>query len=260
MFDNNKYYYLNFSAFLHGVIIYLLLYLYPAFGQQPDTTEVTADTKTSSQDINTESIKPIKDNSNELVFIPGDALEITVYPDTASFPNGIYSIDDKGYAYLPILGYKKVSDKTVSRLETLLKEAYVNYLPQPNIQVRPLIRVSLLGGFTRPGLYWVDSRDNMWSIVQNAGGTMREDGLEKLKWRRNRVTISKDLIPHIESGESLQSIGFKSGDQIRVTYRPRQRFWDVFRSDVLPILSFTISAVASAASVYIAYQMYQERQ
>ena len=260
MFNNKNNFYLPYATLLQGVIISLLLYLSPVYPQQQDTIDAKADTKISSQNKSTELTSPINDISNELVFIPGDALEITVYPDTASFPNGIYPIDDKGYAYLPILGYKKVADKTVSRLETLLKEAYVNYLPQPNIQVRPLIRVSLLGGFTRPGLYWVDPRENMWSIVQHAGGTMREDGLEKLKWRRNRVTISKDLIPHIESGESLQSIGFKSGDQVRVTYRPRQRFWDVFRSDVLPLLSFTISAVASAASVYIAYQMYQERQ
>ncbi len=260
MFDNRKSYYSTLPALLHGLVVCLLLYITPALSQQQDTTAVTPETKKIPQEKSAEPTEVAKETKETIPFMPGDALEIKVYPDTISFPNGIYTIDDKGYAYLPILGYKKVTDKSVSKVESLLKEAYVNYLPQPNIQVRPLIRISLLGGFYRPGLYWVDPRGNMWNIIQYAGGTAREDGLEKLKWRRNRVTISKDLIPYIESGESLQSIGFKSGDQVRVTQRPQRRFWDVFRSDVLPLLSFTISAVASAASVYMAYQMYQERQ
>ena len=37
-------------------------------------------------------------------FHPGDAVKITVYPDTAAFPNGVYRIDSKGMIDLPILG------------------------------------------------------------------------------------------------------------------------------------------------------------
>ena len=239
------------------MIICLLLYITPVISQIQDTSKVALENETILQAKNTELTNSIKDDSSELIFTPGDALEVKVYPDTLSFPNGIYTIDGQGYAYLPILGYQKITDKTVNELESLLKKEYVNYLPQPNIQVRPLIRVSLLGGFPRPGLYWVDSRESMWNIVQQAGGTTREDGLEKLKWRRDRMTISRDLIPFIESGKSLHSIGFKSGDQIRVTQRPKQQFWDVFRTDVLPILSITLSAAATITTALLAYDRYR---
>lgn len=257
MFDSKKSFYRVLEIFFHDMIICLLLYITPVLSQTQDTTGVALENENILQAKNTELTNSIKDDSSELIFTPGDALELKVYPDTASFPNGIYTIDGQGYAYLPILGYKKITDKTVGKLESLLKEAYINYLPQPNIQVRPLIRVSLQGGFSRPGLYWVDPRGSMWDIVQHAGGTAREDGLEKLKWRRNRMTISRDLIPFIESGNSLHNIGFKSGDQIRVTQRSKQRFWDVFRTDVLPILSITLSAAATISTALLAYDRYQ---
>jgi len=210
----------------------------------PDTTENPA----------------IPQSANQSIFIPGDGLKISVYPDSTNFANGTYLIDDDGYVDFPILGLVQVTDKSNEELIKMLKGAYINYMPYPNIQIRPLIRVSVLGGFPRPGLYWVDPRENIWNIVHYAGGTMREDGLEKLLWRRNNITISKNLIPHIESGASLQTIGFKSGDQIRVTQRPQRKFWDVFRSEVLPILSFTVSTVAAASTAYIAYESFRERR
>jgi protein involved in polysaccharide export with SLBB domain len=256
MFASKKSFYRVIEIFFRSMIICLFLYSMPVLSQSQDTKAEAIENENILHAENTVLKISIEDSSNELIFRPGDALELKVYPDTASFPNGIYTIDGKGYAYLPLLGYKKITDKTVGNLKSLLKDAYVNYLPQPNIQVRPLIRVSLQGGFFHPGLYWVDARESMWNIVQRAGGTMREDGLEKLKWRRDRMTISRDLIPFIESGKSLYSIGFKSGDQVVVTLRPKKLFWDVFRTDVLPIMSISLSAIAAIATALLAYERY----
>lgn len=248
------------NTLIKQITIFLIVYISSVLSQTQDTIGLTSENENIPQATNTELTKSIKDDSNELIFTPGDALLIKIYPDTGSFPNGIYPIDDQGYAFLPILGYKKITDKTVSNLESMLKDEYVNYLPQPNIQVQPLIRVSLLGGFHRPGVYWVDPRENMWTLLQRVGGTVREDGIEKLRWRRNRTTVTRDLVPYVESGESLRHIGFISGDQIRVTQRPKQRFWDTFRTDVLPILSITLSAAATITTAYIAYETYRGRR
>lgn len=193
-------------------------------------------------------------------FTTGDALQIRVHPDTGSFVNGIYFIDDKGCVDLPIIGYVKATGHSADELALIIRNAYVDYLPQPNILVRPLVRVCLLGGFYRPGLYWVDARETMWGVIRLAGGTQREDGLEKIEWRRNRQILTKDIVPYIEAGNSLSSIGFKSGDQLTVTVRPKQRGWDLFRTDVLPMLTFTISTAASVATLYMAWESFQARQ
>ncbi len=186
-------------------------------------------------------------------FAPGDGLRVTVYPDTASFLNGVYPIDDEGCVDLPIVGMIRVVGKSPEQVQQELSEAYVEYLRYPNVRVRPLIRVTLLGGFFRPGLYYVDPRENMWSLVRMAGGTERDDGVEKLLWRRDGEILDDDLVSLFQSGKSLKTIGFTSGDQITVTHRPNQRFWDTFRDDILPVLSFAITAVSSSMTVYISY-------
>ncbi len=246
------------GAFTKGIVCtcMILTSLTIINAQESDTVQAAGDSTQAESDIRMSGAM----TSHDQIFTPGNALKLTVYPDTAGFPNGVYIIDDNGYVDFPIIGYKKVTDKTISRLESLLKDAYVEYLPQPNIQVRPLIRASVIGGFHVPGLYWIDSRESMWSLIQRAGGTIREDGIEKVKWRRNNETIVKNCVSYIESGKSLRSIGFESGDQVTVTPRPKQRFWDVFRGDVLPMLTVTLSAMASAASVYMAYETFKDRR
>lgn len=201
--------------------------------------------------------------SQELVsyfkFTPGDALEVKIYPDTASFPNGIYHIDDNGYVDFPIIGMTKVSERTPDDVENILKEVYISYLARPNIHVRPLVRVSLIGGFYRPGLYWVDSRVGMWNVIQLAGGTTRDDGLKKLKWERNGQILTSNLIPYVESGKSLHSIGFKTGDQIYVTSKQKKEFWDVFTGDILPLVTFSLTTIVSVTTAFLSVKALTEK-
>ncbi|MBN2366992.1 MAG: polysaccharide biosynthesis/export family protein [Calditrichaeota bacterium] len=178
-------------------------------------------------------------------FHPGDAVQISVYPDTTSFLHGIYKIDGNGEIYLPIKGKVKISEMTQNELESFIKQNFTAYLRYPEINVRPLIRVSLLGGFANPGLYYLDPEYTIWDAVRLAGGTLREDGLKKMKWERDKDVIRDNLIPFYESGRGLRQIGFRSGDQIW-TPTPRERtFWTVFRD---------VAAIAStAATLYFTY-------
>jgi len=190
-------------------------------------------------------------------FNPGDAIKISAYPDTASFVNSIYFIDGNGDVDLPIIGKKRIVDMTEKELQSDLDSAYLKYLRYPGIQVQPLMRMSLLGGFTRPGLYYVNPGQPFWNAVAQAGGTVREDGIAKLVWERGHQTISRDLIDAFESGASMASFGFHSGDRIRVTARPRTAGWEIFRNDVLPVLSFVLTSATTVATLYISYETYK---
>ena len=184
------------------------------------------------------------------MFTAGDALEIRLFPDTSSSLNDVYPIDGAGFADFPILGLIQVTNRSEAQLIELLRPAYLDYLHYPNIQIRPLIRVGLLGGFQNPGLYWIDPRLSLWSAIQVAGGPQREDGVRKLRWERDRMTVKYDLVQDYQSGQSLRQIGFRSGDQIRVTASPLRTKWEVFRQDVLPILSFALTSAISALTLY----------
>lgn len=190
---------------------------------------------------------------------PGDAVQVLVFPDHEEFPNGLYHIDGKGDAFFPIIGDIDVMRLSQQELVDSLKSAYLDYLRHPNnLQVRPVVRVSLTGGFAQPGLYYIDPSMSMWDVIRKAGGVVREDGLKKIRWERGEGVYKKDLIPDLESGKSLYQIGFRSGDRIWVTDRPRRRGWEVFRTEVLPMITFALSSVLTSITVYQFYQTLQD--
>ncbi len=199
------------------------------------------------------------DSTRPFPFRAGDALEIVTFPDSAAFPAGFYSIDGEGFVDFPILGYVKVTSMSDIALAKLLSEKYVDFMHYPHMKIRPLIRVSLTGGFYRPGLYWIDPHTSLWDAIRSAGGTQRPDGFKKIKWERNRVVLNKDLVTLLQEGKSLYQIGFQTGDQVTIIQQPQQTGWEVFRTDVLPILSMFVSTAVSALSVYSTMQIYRNR-
>ncbi len=197
---------------------------------------------------------------NQYPFKKGDAFRIVVFPDTAHFLNGVYHIDDSGKVFLPVIGTMKVSSITEKNLTLLLDTIYLPYLRYPNVLVQPLVRVSLLGGFIKPGLFYVSPRASLWDAIELAGGTIREDGIKKIKWARDGSIVKKDLLTDFQAGTSLSSMGFRSGDQIFVTHVPKRDSWEIFREEVLPLLSLVIGTAATAATAYFTFETYQSRK
>ena len=196
-------------------------------------------------------------DGQSLRFVPGDALLVSTWPDSAGFPRGFYPIDGDGYVDFPIVGYLKVTDKSPEALSKILSEKYVDFMRYPHMSIRPMLRVSLSGGFYRPGLYWINPHASLWDAVRTAGGTQRLDGFKKMKWERDGGVVKENLVPLLQEGKSLYQIGFKSGDQITVLQQPLRTGWEVFRTDVLPMISFSISTAISVFTLYNTMQLYQ---
>lgn len=190
----------------------------------------------------------IQENSN-LSFSSGDALYISAFPDTNSFLNGIFPIDQSGFAEFPIIGKVKVGNIKTGDLKFFLMKEFKEYLRFPNLYIKPMVRISLLGGFIRPGLYYVDINSSLWEAVNLAGGTMLEDGIYGLRWERSHKKQSSDVTRLFEKGVSLKQMGFQSGDQFWTPSPNRRTVWDTVR-DVLPILTF-------ATSMFMLYNTYQ---
>jgi protein involved in polysaccharide export with SLBB domain len=229
------------GAFILGVFMWSAV----SFSQTPDTAAA----------VDTASQHPVCCDCLN----PGDALQVVAYPDTG-FPNGVFLIDDEGYAELPLLGRVEIVSLGKDALQEQLKKAYTDQMRYPSLTIKPLMRISLLGGFQRPGLYWIDPRMNLWEAAARAGGPVRSDGVKKILWERDRSIVDKDMVPQYQSGQSLCSMGFRSGDQLTIKPRPERTGWEVFRSDVLPILTTSLTAATASLSAYIAYQTYKERQ
>ncbi len=190
-------------------------------------------------------------------FRKGDAVRIEVAQDSLHFINGTYSIGDDGCVVLPVLGRVEIDTMQQAYLTAYLNAAYLRFLRYPTVQVQPLIRLSLLGGFARPGFFYISPSASVWDAVAMAGGPIREDGIQKISWERSGKMLSDNLLAPIQSGESLTKMGIQSGDQLWVTHVPKRDGWEIFITDVLPIISVSVSALATSATFFYVFQTYK---
>jgi protein involved in polysaccharide export with SLBB domain len=188
-------------------------------------------------------------------FVAGDAVEISVLPDTNSFLNQVFPIDDRGNVDLPIFGGVKIDNMSKADFEQYIKTQYKDYLRFPYVQLKPLMRVSVLGGVPTPGFVYFDPNQSLWELIHQAGGTLDEDGLKEMKWERNRKAVDKNLIPYLQNGTSLRNIGIKSGDQIWVKTPGKPGFWEKAQS-YFPIFTF----MTGIATFYYTYQILLENR
>lgn len=184
-------------------------------------------------------------------FSPGDALKITTFPDTTSFlHNKTFPIDDRGLVDFPIINKVNVSKMTTEQIISFLKDTYKSYLRSPNISVKPVVRISLLGGFARPGLYYVDIDNSLWEVIRLSGGPILDKGIDKMKWERNGDEQKGDLTEYFESGISLRRMGFRSGDLILTPSPDARTFWDTV-NNFMPFITL-------ATTITLTYMTYQQ--
>ena len=106
----------------------------------------------------------------ELRLRPGDALRVMVKnePDMS----GEFPVASDGTVMLPIIGIARAADKSVTMLWSELEARYARELAEPEVQLTPLVRVSVLGEVRTPGLFLVDPthivRDVIVAVVQGA--------------------------------------------------------------------------------------------
>lgn len=184
----------------------------------------------------------------------GDAIRVMGFPDTAAIPSGFYPIDGDGNINLPGVGLTKIAGLSDAALKQKLAALYIDYLKDPTIQISHYIRVCAIGGFRRPGMYWISPSASLWQVIQVTEGPIRQDGLKLMSWERNRQIIKDNIIPDIESGQCLKNIGFKSGDQLYVTSKAETDFWTVFRTEIFPMLSIAVSAATTSFTLYEIYK------
>jgi len=152
--------------------------------------------------------------NSTMPLLPGDGLWISTFPDTSSFLNQTFPIDDRGYIDFPLIGKVQVSSMTEKQIVSFIKNNFKNYIRSPNIAIKPMLRLSMIGGFIRPGMYYVDYDNSFWNTLQLSGDPILEDGIKDMQWERNGESMMDDLIPFFERGVSLRTMGFKSGDII----------------------------------------------
>jgi protein involved in polysaccharide export with SLBB domain len=186
---------------------------------------------------------------------PGDAIQIFAHPDTASFLHDIYPIDGRGNIFLPMVGKVSIMKYEKKDFIKFVQTYYEQYLLSPNVQVLHLIPISLLGGFNKPGLYYIDLNSTIWQVIQEAGGTIQDDGLRKMKWKRKKKVLKSNLFELIESSKSISELGFQSSDQL-ITPSPNKPGVLAKTAQILPYVAIIIQGY----TVYITWLAIQRNR
>jgi protein involved in polysaccharide export with SLBB domain len=185
-----------------------------------------------------------------LPYVAGDAILISTYPDTSSFLNGIFPIDDQGYVEFPIGDRINITKMNEQIFVKYLRDNYQNYMLSPNLFVKPMIRVAVVGGFVTPGFYYVDNKMSLWDLIKLAGGPNHEEAIKDINWERNGEKVIEDVTPFLEHGVSLKTMGFQSGDLVWAPSPEAEDTWDFIITKILPVAAFSVT-------LYLVWMTYQ---
>ena len=183
-------------------------------------------------------------------FYPGDAVRISVIEigrntDRETFKiSGDYKINSLGYIMLPLIGSVKVVGQDRGSLASQLVELYRPYLKEPYITTVPLIRITLMGAFNKPGSYRISPESSLWELIEMADGPNENCDLNTIRVERGGTILHKNLLEEFEKGYSLDDIGIKSGDQIIA--KPKSSFG--FR-DIMSYTYFVMTAISLYFSI-----------
>ena len=169
---------------------------------------------------------------------PGDAIRVGSWqePERA----GEFQIDENGKVVLPVLGRIQAGGVNPDSLRQQIQDGYSAQFVNPDIEITPLRRVSILGGVTTPGLYMLDPTMRLADAVALAGGASGSGDIAKTEVRRNQV----DVTAYVSLTAPLMN-QLESGDQI---YIPEQS-WFARNGVVLMATLVSAAAIIYAATI-----------
>jgi len=176
------------------------------------------------------------------VFHVGDSIELAVVGYGEEL-DGIYRIDIDGELDLPFVGAIPAEGKTFAAVRAAIQErVWAYYINRPEVVVRPLYNITVLGEVRRPGTFDISGGEKLSTLIALAGGTSEKALLSKSRVTRDGEALQKDLTKALERGRTIEDIGIASGD---VVYVPEKGWWRDFRN-----WAALVSAVSLSVAVY----------
>ena len=119
---------------------------------------------------------------------------------------------------LPAIGEISLAGVRHSDLETHLTRELGRFIKDPVVQVRALIRVSVVGEVTRPGYYAVPADLVLADALMLAGGATQNARVDRMRILRGTSALwsGNRLQTEIARGATLDELGIRAGDRIQV--------------------------------------------
>lgn len=115
------------------------------------------------------------------------------------------------------------------------------YVRDPRLRVMPLTRVSITGGVPRPGYYTVDPDRQLTDALTLAGGpgaSNQKKGRISILRGSKQMYDTKAVQTAIREGRTLDDLGIRSGDEVRVD-EPKQSHFPSATTIFFALSAFT---------------------
>jgi len=172
----------------------------------------------------------------------GDAVEVTVvgYENEVK---GVYRVTPAGNLEIPYVGTVPSLGKSYPALTASIEaRVHENYLHHPQVIIRPIYSVSVLGNVNRPGAFEIAGGEHLSRLIAMAGGSSNIGTIKKSTVTRGGKSVRTDLEKAIKEGRTVDDLGIRSGDVIFV---PRTPWYREFQSWAL-----LVSSVSLAFAIY----------
>ncbi|HEY7026907.1 MAG TPA: polysaccharide biosynthesis/export family protein [Gemmatimonadales bacterium] len=158
----------------------------------------------------------IRERLREGDFQVGDQITMKVTGDSSLTgtmtvgPGKIISLAN--YGDIPMTGVLR------SEANEYLKQQLSKWIKNPEVEARSLIRLSVLGGVSKPGFYQLDSGMLLSDALQAAGGIGNSTDLHSSIVKRGEEEIvSKEVFYEaVTVGRTLDALNLRAGDEITV--------------------------------------------
>jgi protein involved in polysaccharide export with SLBB domain len=117
---------------------------------------------------------------------------------------------------LPLVGDVPLAGVLRSELQEHLARHLEQFIRNPVVQARSLIRISIVGVIGKPGFYVVPSESLLTEALMAAGGPSVATDLARLEIERGGTTIwaGQPLQDAIAQGWTLDQLSIRAGDQL----------------------------------------------
>ncbi len=132
-----------------------------------------------------------------------------------------FTVDQSRAITLPTLGAVPLTGVLRSELKQHITEHVSRFLRNPVVQVRSLMRLTILGGVGQPGFYTVAGEALLTEAIMSVGGPSQLAKLGEIRVERGETIIleGRGIRDAIIAGRTLDQLNLQAGDRIVVPQR-----------------------------------------
>jgi hypothetical protein len=184
-------------------------------------------------------------------FYIGDQLFVTVTSDSAM--SGQRTVGPGRLLKLGSLPDIPMRGVLRSEVEQYLTEQVGRYIKDPQVKVRPLIRLTFMGGIRQPGFYQMDADLMISDALMQAGGIGNNTDLKRSKILRGDEELmdGETFAKAVTEGVSLDQLNLRAGDVIEVGSLDTKDWFTTLRTfAVIPALIISTYGVGKLFGIF----------